>query len=438
MRPPVVRPRMVRPSVVRSLRASYDGRMQNEGGPTTQRVVMVGAGQAAAACVESLRKRGHVGPIEVVGEEPVAPYQRPPLSKKYLAGEMPLERLLLRQQAFYEEHGVTLRLGRRAVAIDRAGRRVALDDGVTLPYDALVLATGARPRRLSLPGADLAGVHYLRTAADADALRAAARPGARAVIVGGGYIGLEVAATLRHLGVEVTVLEMADRVMSRVVAEPVSRWYEAQHAAHGVGIVLGAKLHGLHGDATGRVVAVATADGGIAADMVVIGIGVLPQDGLAREAGLACDDGIVVDERCRTTDPAVLAVGDCTNHPSVHYGGRLRLESVDNAVEQGNTAAATLLGIEARHERLPWFWSDQYSHKLVIVGLSKGHDRTVLRGDPASGSFSCCYLRAGELIAIDTINLAKDHLAARKLIPARLRPDTAKLADASLALKDCV
>lgn len=428
--------------MVRPQPASYHGAMDEHGrtgdGPTRQRVVLAGAGQAAAACVESLRKRGHAGPIEMVGAEPFAPYQRPPLSKKYLSGELPAERLMLRQPSFYDEHGVTLRLGRRAVALDRAARRVTLDDGSALPYDALVIATGARPRRIALPGAELAGIHYLRGIADADALRADARPGTRAVIVGGGYIGLEVAATLRHLGVEVTVLEMADRVMGRVVAEPVSRWYEAQHAAQGVRILLGAKLHALQGDASGRVRAVATASGEVAADFVVVGIGVLPEDGLARGAGLACADGIVVDERCRTADPAVFAIGDCTNHPSVHYGGRLRLESVDNAVEQGGTAAASLLGIEARHERVPWFWSDQYAHKLVIVGLSQGHDRTVLRGDPADGAFSCCYLRAGELIAIDTINMAKDHLAARKLIPARMRPDPAKLADAAIALKDCI
>lgn len=402
------------------------------------RVVIVGAGQAAAQCVESLRRRGHAGAIDVVGEEPLLPYQRPPLSKKYLAGEMPLDRLLLRHQAFYEGHGVGLRLGRRATALDRAARRVTLDDGTALPYDALVIATGSRPRRLTLPGAELAGVHYLRSAADADALRSAVRPGAHAAIIGGGYIGLEVAATLRHLGLEVTVLEMADRVMGRVVAEPVSRWFEARHAAHGVRIMLGSRLHALSGDAAGRVRAVTTATGEVRADLVVVGVGVLPEDALARDAGLACDNGIVVDERCRTADPAVFAIGDCSNHPSVHYGGRLRLESVDNAVEQANTAAATMLGIEARHERVPWFWSDQYEHKLVIVGLSQGHDRIVLRGDPAiGGPFSCCYLRAGELIAIDTVDLPKDHLAARKLIPARLRPDPAKLADAAIALKDC-
>ncbi|NBU25229.1 MAG: pyridine nucleotide-disulfide oxidoreductase, partial [Gammaproteobacteria bacterium] len=400
--------------------------------------VIVGSSVAAVRAAETLRQSGHEGTITVIGAESVMPYDKPPLSKKYLSGELPLERLLLRHRPFYDEHRVSLRLGQRATAIDREARLVGLADGTALPYDALVLATGAQPRRLTLPGADLAGVHYLRGVADADALRGAMRPGARAVIIGGGYIGLEVAATLRHAGLEVTVLEMADRVMGRVVAEPVSRWFEARHAEHGVRIVLGARLLGLQRDAAGRVRAVETAAGAVDADLVVVGVGVLPADGLARDAGLACDNGITVDERCRTDDPAVYAIGDCSNHPSVHYGGRLRLESVDNAVEQGNTAAASLLGIDARHERVPWFWSDQYEHKLVIVGLSQGHDRTVLRGDPAGTSFSCCYLRDGELVAIDTINLPRDHLAARKLIPARLRPDPAKLADASVALKDCV
>ena len=405
-------------------------------------VLVIGAGQAAAQCVESLRRRAYAGAITVVGEEPWLPYQRPPLSKKYLSGELPQDRLLLRQPAFYGEQRVDLRLGRRATAIDRAARRVrlaGLDGGPDedLPYGALVIATGSRPRRLPMPGADLAGVHVLRGIADADALRTAARPGARAVILGGGYIGLEVAATLRHLGLEVTVLEAADRVMNRVVAEPVSRWYEAQHTAHGVRIELGARPLAIEGDAAGRVRAVATAAGGRPADLVVMGVGVLPNDDLARGAGLACDNGIVVDERCRTADPAVFAIGDCTNHPSVHYGGRVRLESVDNAVEQANTAAAGILGLEARHERVPWFWSDQYEHKLVIVGLSQGHDQAVLRGDPAGGAFSCCYLRGGELLAIDTINVAKDHLAARKLVPTRFRPDPAKLADPAIALKDC-
>jgi 3-phenylpropionate/trans-cinnamate dioxygenase ferredoxin reductase subunit len=406
-------------------------------------VVVVGAGQAAAQLVEALRRRGYGGSIAVFGEEPWLPYQRPPLSKKYLAGGLPVDRLQLRQPAFYADQKVDLHLGQTVTRLERDARQVWLADGSAHPYDALVLATGSRPRSLPLPGIDLGGVHVLRSIADADALRADAlravdRPAGRAVILGGGYIGLEVAATLRQLGLEVTVLEVAERVMNRVVAEPVSRWYEAEHARRGVDIRLGARPIALEGDAEGRVRAVVTAAGTLAADVVVIGVGVLPNDGLARDADLPCENGIQVDERCRTADPAIHAIGDCTNHPSVHYGGRVRLESVDNAVEQANTAAADLLGIEARHERVPWFWSDQYEHKMVIVGLSQGHDQVVLRGDPASGAFSCCYLRDGELLAIDTINVAKDHLAARKLIPTRLRPDPSRLADPSIALKDCI
>ena len=405
-------------------------------------VVVVGAGQAAAQFVEALRRRGYGGAIAVFGEEPWLPYQRPPLSKKYLAGGLPVDRLQLRQPAFFAEQKVDLHLGQTVTRLERSARQVRLADGSAHPYDALVLATGSRPRSLPLPGVDLGGVHVLRSIADADALRADAlraldRPAGRAVILGGGYIGLEVAATLRQLGLEVTVLEVAERVMNRVVAEPVSRWYEAEHAHRGVDIRLGARPLALEGDAEGRVCAVVTAAGTLEADVVVLGVGVLPNDSLARDADLPCDNGIQVDERCRTADPAIHAIGDCTNHPSVHYGGRVRLESVDNAVEQANTAAADLLGIEARHERVPWFWSDQYEHKMVIVGLSQGHDQVVLRGDPASGAFSCCYLRDGELLAIDTINVAKDHLAARKLIPARLRPDPSRLADLSIALKDC-
>lgn len=399
-------------------------------------VVIIGAGQAAAQLIDSLRRRGYPDAITVVGDEGL-PYQRPPLSKKYLAGELGLDRLQLRQQAYFDEQRVTMHLGRRATAIDRETRRVQLDDGATLDYAQLVIATGSHPRRLKMPGADLVGVHYLRSLSDADQLRTEVHVGQRAVIIGGGYIGLEVAATLRQLGMEVTVLEMADRVMNRVVAEPISRYYEREHASHGVKIELGAGVLALQGDANGRVCAVETSRGNIAANLVVVGIGALPTDELAQQAGLACDNGIVVDEYGRTSDPAIFAIGDCSNHPSVHYGRRVRLESVDNAFEQANTVAANITGTPTKHDRVPWFWSDQYHHKLLIVGLADGHDRAILRGDPANHSFSVCYLRDGELIAIDTVNMAKDQIAARKLIAARMRPDPNKLADISIALKDC-
>ena len=404
-------------------------------------IVIIGAGQAAAQAIDTLRRRGHEGPLTLVGDEPVLPYQRPPLSKKYFAGTLERDRLFIRHATFYAEHRVDLRLGRRATAIDRAARRVTLDDGATLAYDALVLATGSRARRVTVPGSELGGIHYLKRLVDADRLRDEARPGRRAVIIGGGYIGLEVAATCRELGVEVTVLEMADRVMGRVVAEPVSRYYEAEHARHGVDIVLQTRLQEFLPDVrhAGRVGAVRCEDGSEhAADFVVVGVGVLAEDQLAREAGLECGNGIVVDEYCRSSDPDIYAIGDCSFHPSRHYGMRLRLESVDNAFEQANTAALNILGTPTVHDKVPWFWSDQYHHKLLIVGLSQGHDQVVLRGDPSTHAFSACYLRAGELIAIDTVNSAKDQMAPRKLIAARARPDLARLADPTVPLKDCV
>lgn len=405
----------------------------------TERVVMIGAGQAAIQCIETLRKKGFGGRIDLVGEEIHLPYQRPPLSKKYLAGELAADRLTLRHPNYFDEQRITRHLGCRAVSIDRSASKVTLDDGQTLEYDALVLATGSLPRKLGLPGSDLAGVHSLKDIADADRVRSEIHPGRRAVIIGGGYIGLETAATLRHLGMEVTVLEMADRVMNRVVAEPVSRYFEAEHAGHGTQLLLRCSVTALHGDASGRVCAVETAAGRIEAPLVIVGIGVIANDTLARSAGLACENGIIVDEYCRTSDPVIYAIGDCSNHPSLRYGRRVRLESVDNAFEQGTTAALNILGQAQPHDRVPWFWSDQYHHKLLIIGLSQGHDRVVLRGNPKDHAFSCCYLKNdGELLAIDTVNQAKDQMAARKLIAARAKLDADRAADISIPLKDCV
>lgn len=400
-------------------------------------IVIVGAGQAAAQAVETLRRKGYTEGLTVVGDEPFLPYQRPPLSKKFLAGSFGRDRLPFRHQAFYDEHAVRLLPGRRAMHLDREARTLALDDGSTLAWDALLLATGSRARRVEVPGADLPGVYTLRTLADVDAIRAEAQPGRQAVIVGGGYIGLETAASLRELGLDVTVIEMADRVMSRVVCEPISRFYEAEHARHGVRILLRTGVRAFTGDA--RVRAVLCTDGtSLPAGIVIVGVGVAPADELARAAGLACDDGIVVDEYCRTSDPLIYAAGDCTNHPSVRYGRRIRLESVDHAFEQATSAALNLLGSEVVHDRTPWFWSDQYDLKLIIVGLSQGHDRIVLRGDPSTHAFSACYLRDGELIAVDTVNSGRDQMAARKLVAARVHPDPALLTDITRPLRDCV
>jgi 3-phenylpropionate/trans-cinnamate dioxygenase ferredoxin reductase component len=400
-------------------------------------IVIVGAGQAGAHAIDTLRRKGFAGSLTLVGAEPHLPYQRPPLSKKYLAGALETERLLLRPSHFYSEHRVDVRLGRKAAHIDRAAREVRLDDGTSLKYDALLLATGSRPRQITAPGAHLRGVHYLRSIADVDAIRAHLTPGKRMVIVGGGYIGLEVAATAREAGLEVTVLEMADRVMNRVTCCEVSSFYEAEHARHGVRIVCNARVQAFEG--SDAVKAVVCEDGSEhPADVAIVGVGVVPADELAQAAGLECSNGIVVDQHCRTSDPHIFAAGDCTYHPSIHYGRRMRLESVDNAFEQAASAAMNMLGVPTPHDKVPWFWSDQYDLKMIIVGICQGHDALVMRGSPAQRSFSACYLYRGELVAVDTVNSPKDQMAARKLVAARARPDPAKLADTSIALKDCL
>jgi 3-phenylpropionate/trans-cinnamate dioxygenase ferredoxin reductase component len=404
-----------------------------------ERIVIVGAGQAAAQSIDTLRKKGYTGSIALVGDEPEWPYQRPPLSKKYLAGALGRERLVIRPAHFYAERGIEARLGRRAVEIDRTGQRLRLDDGEILGYDALLLATGSRPRQLPAPGGQLQGVYLLRTARDADQLRSELQASRRLVVVGGGYIGLEVAATARELGVNVTVLEAAGRLMNRVVSEPVSAFYEAEHSRRGVRIVCNACVRAFSGPDGGRVDGVVTDDGTLhPADLVLVGVGVVPADELAALAGIDCSNGIRVDEYCRTSDPHVFAAGDCTNLPVVRYDRRARLESVDNAFEQGTSAASNMLGATLVHDKVPWFWSDQYDLKLIIVGLSQEHDSIVVRGTPAARSFSVCYLRAGELIAIDTVNSPKDQMAARKMIAAKVRPSIDKLTDVSVPLRDCL
>jgi 3-phenylpropionate/trans-cinnamate dioxygenase ferredoxin reductase subunit len=405
-----------------------------------QRILIVGGGQAAMQAVDTLRRRGFAGELTLVGDEPWPPYQRPPLSKKYLAGALDRERLLIRPAAFFADHAVTTHFGRRVTDIARRERHVRLDDGRVLPYDALLLATGSRPRQLLAPGRELAGVHYLRTLADADRIRADCTAGGRLVIIGGGYIGLEVAATARERGMEVTVLEMAPRVMSRVTSDEVSAFYEAEHGRRGVRIRCNENVRALHGDArSGRVRAVLTEGGGeYPADLVIAGVGVAPADELARAAGLECENGIITDVHCRTADEAIYAAGDCASHLNRQYGRHLRLESVDNAFEQGTTVALNLLGTDTVHDKVPWFWSDQFDLKLIIVGVAAGYDTAIVRGSPATRSFSVCYLRGGELVALDSVNTPKDQMAARKLIAVHARPSIDKLADPGVALKDTV
>jgi 3-phenylpropionate/trans-cinnamate dioxygenase ferredoxin reductase subunit len=403
----------------------------------TSTIVIVGAGQAGAQAVDTLRREGYAGRLVLIGDEPELPYQRPPLSKKYLAGELTADRLPFRHRSFYDEHRVELKLGVRAQRLDPKTRRVALADGEELAYDRLLLCLGAESRQLACPGAELSGLHYLRGIADVAAIQAGIKPGARVVIIGGGYIGLETAATCRKLGCEVTVLEMADRVMNRVVAPCVSQFFAQEHRAHGINLICDARVVGLEG--RGRVERVLCADGNHhEADLLIVGVGCVAATRLASDAGLACDNGILVDEYCRTSDAAIYAAGDCTNHPSRHFGRRIRLESVDNAFEQAKSAALNMMDRNIAHDRVPWFWSDQFENKLLIIGLSQGHDRAILRGDPSARSFSVCYLKEGELLALEAVNHSKDYMAARKVISERMRLDPEKLSDPSIALKDAV
>jgi 3-phenylpropionate/trans-cinnamate dioxygenase ferredoxin reductase subunit len=405
-----------------------------------ERIVIVGGGQAAVQAADTLRRKGFTGKVALVGEEPWLPYQRPPLSKKYLAGALERERLAIKPQQFFADHDVQAYVARRVTDLAPRERHVRLDDGLVLPYDALLIATGSYPRRLAVPGSELKGVHYLRTIADADRIRAECAAGGQMVIVGGGYIGLEVAATARGLGIEVTVLEMADRVMNRVTCPEVSAFYQAEHERHGVRLRCNETVRALHGDAqSGRVRSVLTDSGGeYPAKLVVVGVGVAPADELAKAAGLDCENGVVTDGHCRSSDEAIWAAGDCASHLNRQYGRHLRLESVDNAFEQGTTVALNMLGTPTPHDKLPWFWSDQYDLKLIIVGVAHGYDSVILRGAPATRSFSACYLRNGELIALDSINSPKDQMAARRLIAAHVRPQVDKLVDPSIALKDTI
>ncbi|MCP5144266.1 MAG: FAD-dependent oxidoreductase [Gammaproteobacteria bacterium] len=400
-------------------------------------IIIVGGGQAAMQAVDSLRRDGYSGGLMMIGEEVYAPYQRPPLSKQFLAGETDESRLAFRGEDFYREHGVEMHLGQRVSQLNTTTRRVVTDNGLDFGYSRLLLATGARVRRLNLPGADLPGVHYVRTLDDSKGLRAALGAATKIVVIGGGFIGLEVAAVARKLGKAVTVVETQDRLLARVVAPVVSEYYRDYHRAHGVDIRLSASVAGLRG--SDRVTAVELGDGEVlAADIVVAGIGVLPNDELARDAGIACDNGILVDEYAVTSAPEVLAAGDCASHPNAIYGYRLRLESVQNAADQARTAAATMVGRSQPYVAVPWFWSDQYDLKLQMAGLSQRHDAFVVRGDPASRKFAVCYFKDDALIAMDTINRPADHMIARKVLAdtaARKRLTPAQAADETFNLK---
>ena len=397
--------------------------------------IIIGAGHAGGELAIALRNEGWEGRILLLGEEAHLPYHRPPLSKAYLAGSVEKSSLSIRPQMAYDKANVEFIGGVRVSRIDRANQRLELADGSQLAYDRLAIATGGRPRPLSVPNAAVAercaNFHYLRTLDDVEQIRAQLAPGKRLAIVGGGYIGLEVAASAIAQGLQVTVLEALPRVLQRVTAAELSAYYERKHREAGVDIRTGVQVADL--EVTGdTVTAVLCADGSrLAADLVVVGIGLLANTELAAEAGLQVDNGILVDEHAQTSDPQIYAAGDCTNHPNALLGRRLRLESVPNALEQSRVAAANMAGKAKTYASVPWFWSDQYELKLKMVGLSEGFERLVLRGDPASDSFSAFYLKGDKVLAADTVNRPQDFIAAKRLVAEGIAVTDAQLADDS-------
>lgn len=400
-----------------------------------QSVVIIGGSHAAAEAIPTLRQKGWEGRITLIGDEPNLPYQRPPLSKAYYQGVMDAEKILIRAEATYEQAGVEMMLGRRAVRIDRGAEKIVLDDGTAVDYSKLILATGTRPRKLPLDGADLPNINYLKTMQDVDRIKSQLKPGSNLLIVGAGYIGLEVAASAVKQGIKVTVLEAEDRVLTRVTSPVVSYFYERIHKAAGVDISVGARLEKFQQSTEGSFATLA--DGNqLPFDCAVVGIGVLPNTELAEDAKIDCDNGILVDAFTKTSDPNIYAVGDCSNHPSYIYDRRLRLESVPNAVQQAKTAALSICGEDVAYDQVPWFWSDQYDVKLQTVGLLQGYDQTVVRGDPASGKFAAFYLQNSRLIAMDAINSPAEFMTSKKMIAAKVKPDVARLADISISMKE--
>jgi 3-phenylpropionate/trans-cinnamate dioxygenase ferredoxin reductase component len=401
-------------------------------------VIIVGAGHGGAQAAIALRQNGYAGPVTMIGREPEIPYERPPLSKDYLAREKEFERIQIRPAAFWTDKQVDMLLGQAVISIAPEAHEVTLSSGQKLDYTHLIWAGGGEPRRLDCAGCDLAGIHVVRTRADVDAIMAELRGVESVTVIGGGYIGLEAAAVLRKLGKAVVLIEALPRVLARVAGPELSAFYEAEHRAQGVDIRTGIGVMALKGE--GRVSAVLLADGStVATDLVIIGIGIIPSVAPLRDAGAAGDNGVLVDQQCRTSLPDIFAIGDCAAHVSDFAdGATIRLESVQNANDQATIAAKTICGESAIYGATPWFWSNQYDLKLQTVGLSSGYDQTVLRGDPAMRSFSLVYLKNGEVRALDCVNSVKDYVQGRKLVEARAVVDPAKLADTSVPLKELI
>jgi 3-phenylpropionate/trans-cinnamate dioxygenase ferredoxin reductase component len=400
-------------------------------------VVIVGAGHGGAQAAIALRQNQFGGTIAMVGDELELPYERPPLSKEYLSGDKSFDRILIRPAAFWEERGIAMRLGRRVIVVDPGAHQLTLDDGSTANYGHLIWATGGSPRRLACPGHDLAGVHTVRTRADADCMRDELEDTTRVVVVGGGYIGLEAAAVLAKFRKRVTVLEALDRVLARVAGEPLSRFYEAEHRAHGVEVRLNAKVDCIEGTA-GRVSAVRLAYGEVLpCEMVIVGIGIVPAVEPLIAAGAEGGNGVAVDAHCRTSLPDIFAIGDCALHSNPFADNApIRLESVQNANDQAIVVAKALTGTPIEYRATPWFWSNQYDLRLQTIGLSIGHDEFVVRGYPERRSFSVIYLKDGRVVALDCVNATKDYVQGRALVAGGVRINPGQLADTDIPLKE--
>jgi 3-phenylpropionate/trans-cinnamate dioxygenase ferredoxin reductase subunit len=411
--------------------------MSDTPNPTaSQHVVIVGAGHAGGTAAALLRQYGFAGHVTVVGDEPIAPYQRPPLSKAWLKGEADADALMLKPESFYAEHDIVLKLGVRAVWLDRAAKSLHLADGEKLAYDTLILATGARARRLNIAGADLKGVQALRSAEDAEALKARLGPSKRLAVIGGGYIGLEAAASARALGAEAVVIEVQSRVLARVACEALSTFFQDYHRARGVTFELNAGVTAFEG-ADGEITGVRLADGRlIGADIALVGVGATPNEEMAREAGLTCEDGVVVDEHARTSDPAIFAIGDVTRRPLALYDRMFRLESVANALEQAKQVASAITGRPPPPHEVTWNWSDQYDLKLQIAGVAFDADEILIRGDPAKAKFAVFHLRDGRVQAVEAVNAAPEFMMGKQLIASKRLIAREKLADPSISMKE--
>jgi 3-phenylpropionate/trans-cinnamate dioxygenase ferredoxin reductase subunit len=394
-------------------------------------IVIAGAGHAAGQAAASLRQARYEGDIVIIGDEPHIPYQRPPLSKQYLSGEQGIERVYLRAEKFYADKNITLNLNTRVESISVEEKSVATSAGTTLEYDNLLLATGSRARLLPVPGSNLEGIHYLRSIADVDSIRDAMLAGNKLVIVGGGYIGLEVASVAVTRGLEVHVLEMEERILQRVTTPTMSAYYHNLHTSRGVHLHTSTTVSGFSGN--GSVKRVECGDNSFEADLVIVGIGIVPNVEVAQAAGIECDNGIVVDDHCRTSAPGVYAAGDCTNHPNPLLDRRLRLESVPNAMEQARVAAANICGGDKVYASIPWFWSDQYELKLQMVGFSSDGDTEVIRGDMATNQFAVFYLKDGAVVAADAVNSPREFMICKQLIGKPVAADA--LADPATDLK---